>query len=136
MSDALLKIFGLAIVGALLAVVLRRWNGDMALTFKIGAAIVLCIGAVTLMSPIIDTVRELSESVEISDALGGAADVLVKVLCVALLSHVCATVCRDCGETSIAYYAELCGKIEIIILSLPLFFEILNTARQLLEISA
>ena len=136
MSDALLKIFGLAIIGALLTVVLRRWNGDMALTFKIGVAVALCIGAVTLMSPIIDTVRELAEAVKVSDALGNTAGVLVKVLCVAFLSHVCATVCRDCGETGIAYYAELCGKIEIIILSLPLIFEIMNTAHSLMEMSA
>ncbi|MBQ4091300.1 MAG: stage III sporulation AC/AD family protein [Clostridia bacterium] len=136
MSEELLKAFGIAILGALAAVILRRWNGELGMLFKIAAAIALCIGAFALMSPVIDKIRELSEGIQLSEALGNAAGVLIKVLCVAWLSHVCATVCRDCGESSIAYYAELCGKIEIIVLSLPLFEEILNMAQQLMENSA
>ena len=70
------------------------------------------------MSPIISYVRELADMGE-STGLASSVEFMLRVLAVAVTSHVSATVCRDCGEGSIGGYVELGGKIEIILLSLP-----------------
>ena len=70
------------------------------------------------MSPIISYVREIAAMGE-SAGLVSSAEFMLRVLAVAVISHVSATVCRDCGEGSLGGYVELAGKIEIIILSLP-----------------
>ena len=57
--------------------------------------------------------------------------VLLQVLCVAFLTHICASICLDCGEGTIAEYVELGGKLEILILALPLMREILEIAARL-----
>jgi stage III sporulation protein AD len=57
--------------------------------------------------------------------------VLLRVLCVAVITHVAANVCRDCGEATLAGYAELGGKIEILLLSLPLIEGIVGTVIEL-----
>jgi stage III sporulation protein AD len=134
MSAALIKIFGLAILGALLCVLLRKWNGEVALILKVTCGVVLCVACISLLSPLVERIKELAETA-LGDVASEALSVLLRVLCVALLSHVCASICRDCGEGTIAYYAELGGKIEIMILCLPLFLDVLDIALELLEMS-
>ena len=49
----------------------------------------------------------------------------------ALVSHVTAEICRDCGENSLAGFAELAGKVEILVLCLPLVKAILEEVEAL-----
>ena len=61
------------------------------------------------------------------------AEVMVKGLGAAFLTHICALTCRECGKYALADTVELAGKIEIFILCLPLIKKILETATELLE---
>lgn len=135
MSDVLLKIFGIVMLGAIIGVVLRKWNTDMALIFKATVGIVAAIACVILLGPLIERIKDMSDSA-LGEAASKAVSVLLRVLCVALLSHICASVCRDCGEGTMAYFAELGGKIEILMLCLPLFSDVFDVAAELLEMSA
>ena len=132
MSEALLKIFGIAMLGALFGVVLRKWNSDMAVIFKSAVGIVAAIACILLLELIVESIREMADSA-LGEAASEAVSVLLRVLCVALLSHICASVCRDCGEGTIASFAELGGKIEIVLLCLPLMEDIFDIAARLLE---
>lgn len=134
MSAELIKIFGIALLGALLGVLLRKWNGDAALLFKVACGVVMCVACILLLSPLVERIKELAETA-LGESASEAVSVLLRVLCVALLSHICASVCRDCGEGTIAYYAELGGKIEIMILCLPLFLDVLDIALELIRMS-
>ncbi len=134
MNDLLIKIFGVAMLGALISVILRRQNGDMAQLLRAVVGIVLCIVCVLMLSPLVDSIRELAEQAELGSAAESCISVLLRALCIALLSHICASVCRDCGEATIAYYAELGGKVEILLLSLPLFRDVLELALDLVSL--
>ena len=118
MSELVFKVCGIAVVSSMLILLVKKWGSDIAVTLKIAAGVCLsavCLGAV---SPIISYVREISAMGE-SAGLVSSAEFMLRVLAVAVISHVSATVCRDCGEGSLGGYVELAGKIEIIILSLP-----------------
>ena len=118
MSELIFKICGIAVVSSMLILLIKKWGSDLAVMLKIAAGVGLaavCLGAV---SPIISYVRELADMGG-SAGLVSSVEFMLRVLAVAVVSHVSATVCRDCGEGSIGGYVELGGKIEIIILSLP-----------------
>lgn len=118
MSELVFKACGIAVISSMLILLVKKWGSDLAVTLKIASGICLaavCLGAV---SPVISYVRELADMGE-SAGLVSSVEFLLRVLSVAVVSHVSATVCRDCGEGSIGGYVELAGKIEIIILSLP-----------------
>ncbi|MBE6584677.1 MAG: hypothetical protein E7649_06865 [Ruminococcaceae bacterium] len=134
MSDLLIKIFGIAILGALFSVILRKWSMDVAVLFKVAVGVVLCIASITMLAPLMDRIREIGAAVDMSEEVSDCITALMRALCVAIISHVCATVCRDCGENGIAYYAELGGKIEIMLISLPLFLEVLETALEMMRL--
>lgn len=124
MSELLLKVCGVAVISAMLALVLRKWGGEQALLLRAAAGVtlaLLCLGAI---SPVVEFIRSLG-------ALGDgrmdfAVTLMLRVLSVAIVTHICATICRDCGENSLATYVELGGKVEVLVLSLPAVKEIIE----------
>ena len=135
MSDTLYKIFGVAIFAILVMMILRKESSDSALTLRMVVGVGLAIACISCITPIISYVNELGEGFGAADGVSSAVNILLKALGVSLLTHICATVCRDCGEGSIAQYVELGGKIEIIVLSLPLIKDIMDMAMRLVEMS-
>ena len=135
MSDSLFRIFGGAILRVFIIIILKKESPDSAGTMRMAAGIILCVACVLAMTPIIDYVSGLGESFEVGEGFSDAVGVLLKALGISILTHVCATVCRDSGEGNIAYYVELGGKIEIMLLSLPLLSELTDTALELLKMS-
>lgn len=59
--------------------------------------------------------------------------VVMKALGISYLTQITAGICRDCGENSIAGGVEAVGRIELILLALPLFSEILTLAEGMLS---
>lgn len=131
MSDVLFKIFGAAILCVTVGTVLKRSNPDGATLLRAVGGVVLAAAVISTVSPIIEYVYGLSELFEGGDDVIG---VLLRALGIAVLTHICSTVCRDCGEGSIAAYAELGGKIEILLLSLPLLRDIVDAVIKLADI--
>ena len=62
------------------------------------------------------------------------AAVMLKGLGAATLTHICSSVCRECGRASLAEYVELAGRLEILLLCLPLISNLLQAASGLLEL--
>ncbi len=135
MSELLIKIFGVSVICVTAILFLKRSSPDSALTLRMLACVMLACAAVALMTPIVEYVGELGESFGMGEEISRVAELLLKVLGIAFLTHTCAMVCRDSGEGSIAYYVELGGKIEIMLLSMPLLGEIVELSLELLEMS-
>ena len=53
-------------------------------------------------------------------------ELLIKALAVSVACNLTSSVCRDCGESSLAEKAELAGKIAILSLSVPLAVQLLS----------
>ncbi len=62
------------------------------------------------------------------------AAVMLKGLGAAILTHVCSSVCRECGKPTLADYVEFAGRIELVLLCLPLITQIMKAADTLLEL--
>lgn len=133
MSETLFKILGAALFCVFIMMILKRENAESALSLRMVAGVGLAIACVGAINPILSYIREIGESLGADAGVADAVGILLKALGVSLLTHICATVCRDSGEGSVAQYVELAGKIEIILLSLPLVGEILDLALGLIE---
>lgn len=131
MGELLFKLCGVAILSAMLIIVIKKWGADQALIIRAVIAVIIGGVVVGMLSPVVEYILSLSEFVD--PALSSVVGVMLKTVCVAIVCHICATVCRDLGETSIASYIELGGKIEMLILSLPLFEDVVNTVKNILE---
>ncbi len=126
-----IQLGGLALVSLMALLVLRQIKPEWGVMVRMAAA--LAIAGVT--AGMISTVLSFAE--ELTAMGGGALDgevwhILVKALGVAFLSEVAASICRDSGESGLAGWVEMAGRVEILLLSFPLIRTVLDTVAELL----
>lgn len=120
----------LALLGVMALTVLKKWSPDLLPPLRLAVALLLLSGALVWLAPTVAYLRSLTAELEITDH----AELLFKALAVALLTQLCATLCRESGENGIAEGVELAGKAEILLLSLPLLSRALELVLELLTI--
>jgi len=123
------QLFGVGILTVLTAMVVKQLRADMVLPIRLAGSILLLGAVVAMSAPVFGYINSLIESTALSEY----ADVLIKALGVAILTHISSEICRDCGENTVASAVELAGKCEILLLSLPLISSILRTASEILS---
>lgn len=126
-----IRICLLAVAGVTAVTLIRKWNADFLPLMRLCLAVLLSAVVLSLAAPAVSYLRNLTELAGVS----GYAELLLKALSVAVLTQCCAELCRESGESGAATGVELAGKVEILLLSLPLINEILSTAKELLAIA-
>lgn len=118
-----IRIGGLAISAALLAMVLRRIRPEL------GPAVGVAAGCITLLL-LMPQLQSVMNSLSGLAAAGGIPDdymlQLMKVGGVSLVMDFAAQTCRDAGEEGLALKTELAGRIMLIALSLPFMHALLS----------
>lgn len=127
--ETVLRVTALCLTGALLAALLHRSGGEMALLLSLA---VCGVAAMVLMEPL----EELRDFWEDAAAWGELPvelfTPLIKTVGIALLSRTGSDLCRDAGEGAIASVLETAGAVAAIAVSLPLFRAAWELLRSLL----
>ena len=122
-----MRVCAIALLCVATGVLIQRMNREIALAVRaLGGVMIFALLAVSV-GDMVGEIREVGVGAEY-------ADLAVRALGVAVLSHICASVCRDCGESGLASGVELAGKLEILALCMPLIVKILGYASALLEL--
>jgi stage III sporulation protein AD len=122
------RICGLALLSVVAFSVVRGMGRDFEMPMKLTASAVFLGLIVGMARPLVTYLRQMMEG----GALGGYAELLLGAIGVAFLTGVCADLCRECRETGVASYVEMAGRLEILLLCIPLVREILETVARLL----
>ena len=114
---------GALLCAAFLAVVLRAQRPELALGLSLTAGILVLGLVLGELAPLAATLRRMT-------AWGGLADssfsVVLRAAGVCLVTQLTADTCRDAGESALAGKAELAGRFVLLLMSLPLFEQILT----------
>ena len=119
----------LCVIGALLAVVVRRGSPETALLVTLAAAAVVLLFLSGALEELTDFLRELAENSGVSLALFGP---LYKTVAIALVVKVGAGLCRDAGESALASVVETAGAVCTLLVSLPLLRAVLELLMELM----
>ncbi|MDY5333858.1 MAG: stage III sporulation AC/AD family protein [Vescimonas sp.] len=113
-----MRLTALCLVGALLAALLRRTGGEMALLL----ALAVCGAAVMLLAQPLEELKGFWEEAASWGQLPVQLFVpLVKTVGIALICRTGSDLCRDAGESAIGSVLETAGAVAAIVVSLPLF---------------
>lgn len=114
--------------------ILRTYKPEWTLFLRLAATVVL-IGAILALAAEI-----LSDMTALIGACFGegilpaeARSILLRSLGLAMATELCAGVCRDSGETALASWVETAGRLEILVLALPLVRAIADAVAGLLS---
>ena len=124
-----IKLCMIAVMGIAITMTVKQWKADWLPLVRIGFVLLFGTVIITMASPLIEYIHALTETAEAQ----AYTTPLFKAFGVAMLTHCCGEICRESGENSIATGVETAGKVEILLLSLPLIEELLGIARSLLE---
>ena len=119
----------LAIPALFSLVIVKQWKNDFSILLRIALVILFGGIAIGAISPIIEYLSGLFDTEQVL-----YAKILLKALGIAFLAHYAAEICRESGEGGLAGGVELVGKIEILLLCVPLMEEVLSSAKELLAL--
>lgn len=128
MSDSF-KICAIGIVFAIVCVLIKNYRGEFLIPIRL-ASVILIFGVVAvLISPIVKFLRDIMGQTIPLEYM----ELILKALAIAYMTQISSEMCRECGENSIAFGIETVGKIEIVVLSLPLINNIISMSREFLQ---
>ena len=123
----ILQIAGVALIAAMLILLLKELRAATAPPVRLVTTLVLFAAALGLYAPLLLRIRTLF-------TLGGGGVFAEAVLrAVGLIAEFCAAFCRDLGENTVAEGVLLFGKLEILVLALPLVDELIEIVGELLK---
>lgn len=128
--EQVVRIAVLCVVGALLAVTVKRGSPEQALLLVLGCVVLVLL---SLAEPL----RELMAFfAELGERSGVAAELFVplyKTIGIALTVRLGGEVCRDAGEAALAAVMETAGAVCALLVSLPLLRAVLSMLLELME---
>ena len=120
MTEAL-RWAGFAVLAALAAFSLRAVHRQAGAAAALAAGIMLFYTAVTQMEQAVNAMEALAQKAGVDQ---GTAQLLIKLIGMAYVTEFAVEACRDAGENGLAAKASLCGKMLLMVQTLPLVMEI------------
>ena len=128
--DNVVRICGIALVGAISSLAIASIGGKMSFAVRL-VTVVVIVGSIIFVSK--DMLGEILGFVSASDGISSYYAIIMRTLSVALVAHLSADICRECGAESVAGSVEWVARVEIFVICLPLISEILGYAARLSE---
>lgn len=127
--EPVFQVTALCLVGALLAVVVRRGSPEMAMLLTLGAAAAVLLFLGEPLAELLTFLGELSARSGISQELFVP---LYKTVAISLVVKVGGDLCRDAGESALAAVVETAGAVCALLAALPLLRAVLDLLLELI----
>ena len=128
----ILTVVGLGIVTATVCILLRQYRPEYAMLAAIACGMLLFWMVIASLSPALETISDLMSRASIPS---GYTEAILKTLGICYITQLASDACRDAGQTVIASKVELAGKVLIVLISLPLFENLVGIAFSLMGVS-
>lgn len=130
MMSVAVAAMGLLLCAAILALVVRGQRPELALCLSIAAGAAVLMMLMGHIAPLLTTLSNMLQGSAIPSEYIKA---VLKATGICLLTQLTADTCRDAGETALAGKAELVGRVLLLLLSLPLFEDMLTLVTTLAQ---
>lgn len=120
----ILKIIGIAFVTTITSVLLKATKPELSFAVSVTGVIVILLYIVDALQGTLAVFEKIAETTGVKN---GLVKILLKIVGVGYLTEFGAGILSDFGSNAIADKVVLCGKITIIVLSLPILEGLLTT---------
>ena len=124
------KIAALILITAILCVVVGKRDKDISLLVALCACCVAFAAGVGFLKPVINFIHKLQATADLD---GELIAILLKTVGIGFLAEMCAMVCTDSGNASLAKVLQYVATVIILWISLPLFNSLLTLVSDTLE---
>ena len=129
--NEIVTVAGIAVASAGAAVLLKQYKPEYAFGISVAAGAIFLLFIAVRAGEIIDEINAFASASGINSENYG---IVLRCLGVCLVTNAAAETCKDCGQSSIASKLVIAGKALVLIIALPLFSELMNVIKAILEI--
>ena len=122
-TGVLTAVAGVLLCASVLSTVLRTHRPELAMGLSLLAGVLVLGVVLSRLTPFFSSLKQMLVVGGLSD---NASGVVLKGVGVCLLTQLTADVCRDAGQTALAGKAELTGRVLLLLISVPLYEQILT----------
>ena len=127
----LIAVAGIGLIASAAAVLLRQYKPEYAMVVSLAAAGLIFGLLVAVLFPSFSMMRGLMDRVGFS---GEYVRILIKCLGICFLCDLAGQICREAGQGAISAKIDLAGKTAVLLLTLPMFEQLLEIALSLIEL--
>lgn len=113
---------GVGISALAIVMILRPLYPEAAKWTAAFFTVYICFSVLAYISEAIALAKTMLKDVKLDESFS----VSVKALGISYITYISAEICRDCGEGGMATKLELLGKLEIMLLALPLIKKVFS----------
>lgn len=113
----ILQIVTLGIIASVLYIILKDMRGPFAFIILLITGIVLFLAIISQIGSVIRLIESLGQKASIN---GMYIETILKIIGIAYITELGASVTKDAGLSAVASKIELAGKIFILILAIPI----------------
>ncbi len=119
----IMQIVAIGVLSTVLAITVKRQSPDMALMISIAACVLLFLLVLPMLTETVGILSRIGSMLDGGMPYIGAA---VKVIGVAYMAELGASVCKDAGESAVAAKIELAGRVTLLLLAMPVLTDLVN----------
>ncbi len=120
---------GAGIIMCVLVVTVKQFKPELALPLGIVCGVVMTAYIISQALPLFDSIRQIAADNGVNSEF---ITIAVKSIGICIAVQIASDVCRDAGESALANKLEMGGKITLLIVSLPLFKEMISLAVEII----
>ena len=105
-----------ALCAVLFAALVQKTNKEYALLISLGTAAVLLLFLLERAGPVLQQVEDLAASGPLE---GEAVGLMLRAVGITVVGQVVARLCKDAGESALAYTVELAARAAVLAAALP-----------------
>lgn len=121
----------LCIITALLALSLRGQRPEFAMLLSLGCGVFVLLNLLGQMKGILSGLERVMAGLSGQSDLTG---IILKALGICIVAELGSQCCQDAGEAAIAAKVELAAKTALVLMCMPVFTQLLETAGELLRL--
>jgi len=126
----IIKVAGIGLVAAVLALTVKNQRPDMGFQISIAAGVVIVLIVCTNLSPVLNFFQSLTRFSGMDNFYVG---IILKIIGISFVSDMVSDLCTDAGEEAIGKKVELAGKVGVLLVALPLFDSLLKLVQVMMR---
>ncbi len=119
-----------ALCAVVLGALIKRSNREFALLTAAAACIFILLSALDRLGPLLAQIEGLAEAGEL---YGQVLPPVLKAVGIALAGELVSRICKDAGESALAYTVELASKAAVLGVSLPLLLQVFEYLEEIVR---
>lgn len=119
----------LAVIAVILALSLKSKNPEISALMSTAVCLLLLSACISRLRVILDGMQTLTDKIRIDSTY---LLILLKLIGIAYVCEFAANISRDAGYSAVSSQIELLGKLTMLVVSMPVFMQVVQTIVSLL----